>query len=234
MVLEGQPEPPAYFARMKRENRDGPPLLGDLEPAVRLTAAEAASRHETGAVFVDVRPAPEFARGHIPASISVPLTRSFTTYAGSVVPYDVPIVFVTPSEDEGAASDAARELALIGHAPIAEYVGPTTLAALGNLESFTVPTTSEAIALHAKGMPIVDVRNAAERAEARIPDSAHIAFPEFVSRAAEFPRERPFLVHCQTGARSAIAVSVLRRLGYDALDAGGLVQWSRAGAAVRE
>jgi len=42
-ILAGQPEPPAYFARMKHENRSGPPLLGDLPAPVRIDAEAVAA-----------------------------------------------------------------------------------------------------------------------------------------------------------------------------------------------
>ncbi|MBZ0172464.1 MAG: MBL fold metallo-hydrolase, partial [Phycisphaerales bacterium] len=41
-ILEGQPEPPMYFANMKRVNRDGPAVLGGLPEPARMTPAEIA------------------------------------------------------------------------------------------------------------------------------------------------------------------------------------------------
>ena len=41
-ILDGQPEPPLYFARMKRLNRDGVPVLGELPRPRRLAAEELA------------------------------------------------------------------------------------------------------------------------------------------------------------------------------------------------
>ena len=231
-VLEGQPEPPAYFARMKRLNRDGPPAIGELPGPHAMSAGDLARHREEGTVLVDLRKARDFARAHVPGSISVPLTRSFTTYAGSMVPYDQPLAFIAQDDGGAGVAEAARDLALIGFAPTGAFAAPSILAAAPGLASAPALEPAAVIArLGANGATarLIDVRNSAERAEARIPSSVHIPFPEVVARIGEFPRNEPVLVHCQTGARSAIAVSVLRRAGIDAIDAGGMVQLSRAG-----
>jgi hydroxyacylglutathione hydrolase len=231
-VLEGQPEPPAYFARMKRVNRDGPPMLGDL-PALRyLSDAEFATHRNAGAAIVDVRSADAFARGHIPGSINVPVTRSFTTYAGSVVPFDAPVVFVSPSNGGESAAECARDLALIGVDTVAGFVGPDTLARKAPLDVMERVAAAEAIARQARGVAVIDVRNSSERAAYRVPGTRHIPFPQLVERAWELPHDQPLLIQCETGARSAIATSVLRARGFDASDAGGIVAWSKGGGAV--
>jgi len=77
---------------------------------------------------------------------------------------------------------------------------------------------------------VVDVRLPEERAEGRIPDSVHIQLTELSARAGELDAERPLLVFCRSGTRSAMAVAALRGAGYDAHDlAGGLLAWSEAG-----
>jgi rhodanese-related sulfurtransferase len=46
----------------------------------------------------------------------------------------------------------------------------------------------------------------------------------------ELPRDRRILVHCALGGRSAAATSMLRRLGFDAVNvAGGFEAWKKAG-----
>lgn len=232
MVLEGQPEPPAYFARMKRVNRDGPAMLGEL-PAPRQLADDAfAAQRTAGAAIVDLRTAAAFARGHIPGSINVPLTRSFTTYAGSVVPFDVPVVFVSATDDGANVAECARDLALIGVDTFAGFVGPGALARAGALATIERVKPADAIARHARGVAVLDVRNSSERSAYRIPGTRHIPFPQIVERAAELRSGQPVLIHCETGTRSAIATSVLRGFGIDAADAGGIVAWAKNGGPV--
>lgn len=230
-VLENQPEPPAYFARMKRVNRDGPALIGELGAPPHLTAEAFAAHRRTAGAIVDIRRGERFAAGHVTGAISVPLTRSFTTYAGSVVPFDVPIALVT-GDDPRTAAEAARDLALIGFDSIAGYVEASAVQANEAFETLRPVPSAEAIGEHARGMPLVDVRDTSERALARVPGSRHIPLAQIAERARELPHATPVLVQCQTGARSAIAASLLRILGVDARDAGGIVAWHANGGPV--
>jgi hydroxyacylglutathione hydrolase len=57
-ILSGQPEPPRYFARMKRDNKAGPPLLpgGKLPEPRRLPSGEVAALVNAGNhTFLDLR-----------------------------------------------------------------------------------------------------------------------------------------------------------------------------------
>ncbi|HET9275492.1 MAG TPA: MBL fold metallo-hydrolase, partial [Gemmatimonadales bacterium] len=74
-VLAGQPEPPKYFGVMKRVNREGPPLLGTLPIPERVAEHRVAGLLASGAVIVDIRPAPDFAAGHLPGTLSIPFNR---------------------------------------------------------------------------------------------------------------------------------------------------------------
>ncbi|HEX5632334.1 MAG TPA: MBL fold metallo-hydrolase, partial [Gemmatimonadales bacterium] len=106
-VLEGQPEPPAYFAEMKRINREGPRVLGATLPPPHVDVAAIASALATGTVVIDARPAANHRAGHIPGTLNLPLGRSFTTWAGWLVPYDRDVVLIADGE---AAQAAVRDL----------------------------------------------------------------------------------------------------------------------------
>ena len=83
-ILEGQPEPPPYFARMKALNRDGPPLLGGVPSPEALRAEQLVDLAGQGDVVVlDTRTdrAAYFA-GHVARSIYAPLNKSFHTVCG--------------------------------------------------------------------------------------------------------------------------------------------------------
>jgi rhodanese-related sulfurtransferase len=90
----------------------------------------------------------------------------------------------------------------------------------------------DAIRRHAAGAVIVDVRDRFEWESGHVPAARHVPLAELVARARELPRDTPVLVYCQTGSRSAIAASVLRGLGIDARDAGGITAWRRSGGPV--
>jgi hydroxyacylglutathione hydrolase len=113
-VLAGQPEPPKYFAEMKRINRDGPPILGEIGRPPMLDAAQLATLLANEALVVDTRPATEFARRHIPGTINIPRSKSFTTWAGWLIPYDRDFHLVMNGDPATAMDAAQRELAMIG------------------------------------------------------------------------------------------------------------------------
>jgi hydroxyacylglutathione hydrolase len=149
-----------------------------------------------------------------------------------VVPFDHPVVFVVPSEAGEAATECARDLALIGIDGVAGFVGPETLARLVPLAVLERVAAADAMARQAQGTAIIDVRNSSERAAYRVPGTRHIPFPQLIERARELPRDQPLLIQCETGARSVIAASVLRAPGFDAADAGGIIAWSNSGGAM--
>ncbi|HEX7050892.1 MAG TPA: rhodanese-like domain-containing protein [Longimicrobiales bacterium] len=247
-VLEGQPDPPRYFAEMKRVNREGPPVLGGIEPPARLPDAQLAAVLDEGALVVDIRPADDYAAGHVPGTINIPLNRSFGTWAGWLVPYDRPFyLLIDDVRCTTCADEAARDLALIGLDRVAGRFGAGALeawrSAAGRPLSSTPQTTPADLAarLADGAVTVLDVRAADEWAAGHIPGSAapagglhHIPLGRLVERLDEIPRDRPLIVHCQSGARSAIATSVLEANGIPgAINLrGGFAAWQAEGRPV--
>jgi rhodanese-related sulfurtransferase len=77
---------------------------------------------------------------------------------------------------------------------------------------------------------LVDVREVAEWQQAHVAGSLHIPMGEFVARVGEVPADRPVVVICHSGHRSAQVTAWLVAQGYDAVNlSGGLVAWAQAG-----
>ncbi|MGR0319047.1 rhodanese-like domain-containing protein [Agromyces sp. ZXT2-3] len=77
---------------------------------------------------------------------------------------------------------------------------------------------------------ILDVREDAELAQARIQDAQHIPLGTLVERLDEVPRDRTVYVMCHAGGRSAQATEYLSTQGVDAVNiSGGITEWYRAG-----
>jgi rhodanese-related sulfurtransferase len=74
---------------------------------------------------------------------------------------------------------------------------------------------------------VVDVRAASEWAQGHVEGSRNVPLQRLKERAREIPRDRDVVVHCQSGYRSAVAVSVLEREGWDRLTdlVGGWQAW---------
>ena len=251
-VLAGQPEPPAYFATMKRMNRDGPRVLGGigLPPLLDFTQLPVGSQEFGGvnrkesvqpsklqtpnsAVLVDLRSAADFAAGHIPGSLSIPLNQSFTTWAGSLLPYDRDLQLLFPDRDAAGLREAVRDLALIGLDRIAGYwsVDAVDWWRDQGRPLTTVSQISAKELAEASGNVVVDVRAASEWDAGHIPGATHIPLPELADRLGELPTDRPLVLQCAAGGRSMIAASLLQAHGVAGVVnlSGGYSAWLKAG-----
>jgi len=238
LILEGQPEPPRYFAFMKQINRDGPPLVGDTLRVERLPATRVAPALAAGAVVVDTRSAQEYARGAVRGTINIPANRAFVTWAGWLLPYDRDIYLITDGKDATAAEGMARELSGIGLDRVAGHFVAGDLKHSPNDGSpQEVPDVDGATverSVAGGGVTLVDVRAASEWREGHIPSARHLFLGELPDRIEELPRDRPVVVHCQNGGRAAIAASVLLARGFAdvAVFPGGFAEWKASGRAV--
>jgi hydroxyacylglutathione hydrolase len=228
-VLAGQPEPPPYFARMKRLNAAGVP---SASPPYALGEGALRDAIARGALAVDVRPAPEFGAGHLPGSINVPLGNSFLGWAGSVVPPDRDVVLVAAAALRSDAEQAVRELRLIGLdrtlgvlANRRTVWGEDTLATLPSIPASALADEAR------RGATVLDVRNRSEWVEGHVPGARLVPLAELSARLEELRDAGPIMVHCQGGSRSAVAASVLRAAGFaDVTNVdGGYAAWLRAG-----
>lgn len=85
------------------------------------------------------------------------------------------------------------------------------------------------------GPLLIDVREASEFAEVRAPGAVLVPTSAFMTRVGELPDDRPLLVICHVGGRSAAVAGYLVRAGrMDVVNvAGGMEAWERAGLPVR-
>ena len=230
-VLAGQPEPPKYFAEMKRINQAGPRVLGGFPRPRRLPATRMRALEDEGALVIDIRHAADYAAGHLAGSINIPLNKAFTTWAGWLIPYDRDFYLLLDDSCASCLDDAVRSLALIGLDRLAGYFGTEVIdarAAEGSRE--IVPQiTAEALAerLRREDIQVLDVREAGEFAAGHIPGALNIPVGHLTDQFDRIARDRPVVVHCQTGARSAIAASVLLAEGHPEVIqfAGGYAGW---------
>ncbi len=220
-ILSGQPEPPYYFARMKRENRQGPSVLGALPTPMRC----APGAIPAGCVIIDTRPWAAFCNGHLPGSYSIVMENVFSTVAGAFVEPEQEIILVA---DENDIEEAVRMLVRIGLDRVVNWIDPSDVAKATGLQ-----TTDEVNvgAINAMDDAVVlDVRNASEFGEGHIPGAINVAYLQLSKRIGEVPIGKPIFVHCRSGFRSARAVSYLNEHGFDATNImGGFMAWEEAG-----
>jgi hydroxyacylglutathione hydrolase len=217
-VLEGQPEPPLYFSRMKRDNREGPAVLGTLPNPLRMEAAQVASElQKQGVELVDTRERTKFMDSNLDGSLLAPLNKSFNTVVGSYVQEDAKIYLVV---DEENLDEAVRDLVRIGLDDIAGFVAPE------DLEAYLEKSSSKAVIetidfedtarLLADGRyKVLDVRKATEFNDRHIGGAVNIAHTRLRDRMDELDKSETWLVHCHSGFRASVASALLRRDGYN-------------------
>ena len=237
MVLAGQPEPPRYFGVMKRLNREGPALLGTLPSPERIGEGRLAGLLERGEVVVDTRTAAEFAAGHLPGTLSLPLNKSFTNWAGSLLPYDQDLYLLMADASRMSVDAAVRNLVLIGLDRVTGYFGAEALGiwVAEGRALLQVPQVSVSeLAAEREGKVVVDVRARSEWDAGHLPGAIHIPLPDLEARLEEIPEGSEVVMQCQGGGRSAIAASLLQARGRGAVAnlAGGYGAWVGAGLPV--
>ena len=210
-LLDGQPEPPYYFAEMKRRNRDGAPVLGERGSLPLLSAERFHELLEAGAQLVDTRDADEYAAAHIPGSIAIPMDSGLSTWAGWTLAYDQPIVLIASAVH---AEEIATMLIRVGLDRVEGYVENTDawLASGGELAT-TRQLSADELRAAGDDVQVLDVRAESEFQEGHVPGAVNIRAGRLAKLADLIPVEQDLVVHCQSGFRSIIACSALERLG---------------------
>lgn len=189
--------------------------------------------------MVDLRRAEAFGRGHLPGSLNIPLDRSFPNSAGALLPDDQDLYLVVEDPCERCVEAAARDLARVGLDRVAGYVPASALRAwAGSGRSLAVVATEgpeQVRPLVEQGaVNVLDVRGRSEWQGGHLPGARHIPLVELPERLEEVPTDRPLVLQCGSGARSAIAASLVQRHGIGEVRnlAGGFAAWKAAGAPV--
>lgn len=227
-ILEGQPEPPLYFANMKRDNKLGPPVLGDLPKPAQMKASDFRTIDTKSVAVVDTRPFEAFRSQHIPGSLSFPLMNSFSTHIGSMVrDIDDIYLIVTP----GHLEEVVRDLIRIGLDRIRGWVDASEIESypdsVQHMVGLTEVDATEASAMIDQGVvQVLDVRRKTEFDLGHLPGAINIAHTRLASRLDEIPAGKRLLVNCHSGVRSAVSCSYLQRLGYQVVNLkGGHLAW---------
>jgi hydroxyacylglutathione hydrolase len=216
----GVPKPP-NAARIVDLNRG--PFLGAQPEAPELPAPP------EGAQPLDVRPVRAFLAGHRPGAINVPVAgTSFAAKAGFVLDAGRPCCVI--ADDPAEAERAIRGLRAVAVLDIPGYVLG------GGTESIEPVVLAELEGLVANGVEVIDVREKEERDAGYIPGSRNIPYRLFSVCGVDVPTDRPVVTICSSGARAAIAASLLAARGVDArpvLD-GGVGDWEAKGGVTVE
>ncbi|MCX7929342.1 MAG: MBL fold metallo-hydrolase [Chlorobi bacterium] len=233
VLLEGQPEPPRYFAMMKKLNKEPRPILrdGKLPAFQRLSGDDIEQLRRGGVLIVDTRDKVSFAGGHIPGSINIQNNNSFSTWAGWIISYDKPFALIAAPEQ---LEEVTRKLVRIGLDHVTGYLPEVTEWAQNGRKLAVLPQMSvHELAEHIRtgDVVVLDVRNQNEYDAGHIEGALHLFAGYLEQNLDRIPRDRTVAVHCAGGDRSSIATSLLHRYNFtNTINVtGGINAWIAAG-----
>jgi hydroxyacylglutathione hydrolase len=209
---------PPNFRRIVALNRG--PLLTEPQPLDLLAPTAVKGRLDAGATLLDGRDTREFDAVHVPGSINVTMVRAAVgTRAAWVVDAESEVVVSAASDDE--ARRMGRLLEAVGFRQIAGVlaggVDAWHDAGLPVESTAAIDLAELAERLRHGDVRLLDVRDDEEWDEGHVAGSHHVPYydlrdglPDELANGAA-----PLAVACSAGNRSAIAVSLLRRAGFD-------------------
>ena len=225
-LLAGLGTFPGYFLRLAEENRRGPAVVATRPALASLTAGQVRALQDDGGQVVDVRPLADYASGHIPSSLAIPLRDTFATWLGWLVPDpDSPLIVVAgPGQD---LDEVIWQALKVGYGKLAG----TLAGGLPAWRDAGHPVTVTPLLTPGQVDPatVIDVRQASEYAAGHLPGARNIELGTLAHEAASLDGQ-PVVTMCGHGERAATAASLLERAGIGtvAILPGGPPDWAAA------
>ena len=219
VVTDGIPPPPLYFPINAKINKEGYDSLDEvLEQGMKALSVEEFKKLITDdTVILDTRNSAEFTLGFVPGSVSIGLNGRFAEWAGSLLPFDAPLLLVS---DPGKEKESIIRLARVGLDKVQGYLegGYQAWKNSGEQTDLIIDVEPDELMMDIpfdKNLVVVDVRKPVEFAEGHLPDSINIPLNEMTDPAsmANIEERHNLYVHCASGYRSIIAASLLKRQG---------------------
>jgi hydroxyacylglutathione hydrolase len=219
-VTDGLDVPPSYFSINARINKEGYESLDEVLDN-GLQALDLASFRrwiaEEEAILLDTRSSQIFVAGFVPGSVSIGLDGRFAEWAGSLLPFDKPIVLVTAPGEE---KESVIRLARVGFDTVKGYLegGFPRWQHSGEPIDMVIDVLPDELAMDIpfdENLVVIDVRRETEFADGHIKDAINIPLQELADPLSMANLEDRFnlYVHCGGGYRSIIAASLLKRQG---------------------
>ena len=221
VVTDGLDAPPSYFSVNARINKEGYDSLGDiLESGLMPLDLKAFKKWitEDDAILLDTRASDVFVAGFIPGAVSIGLDGRFAEWAGSLLPFNRPIVLVTgPGEEK----DSVVRLARVGFDKVKGFLdgGFAAWMDAGEPIDMIIDVEADELAMDIpfdENLLVLDVRRETEFADGHVKDAVNLPLQELVDPGsmAILEERHNLYVHCGGGYRSVIAASLLKQQGF--------------------
>ncbi|WIM68132.1 MBL fold metallo-hydrolase [Corynebacterium breve] len=223
-LLDGQPDAHAYFGRMKRENRDGPAVMGERAPLKRYTSAEAiAGQRDNEVIFLDPRALDDVRQGTVAGAINVAWNAKPSMYVGwAIDPERDKRDIVILTDEEEFAEDMRNRFVRVG---VDNVTGFTSLS--DELPAYLPELVQPEDLDGFEHDLLLDVRNNSEFRDGSIPGAQHISAGKVMWSLNELPKDGTIVAFCQSGVRSSVIASSLREAGFHVVELdGSYAAWS--------
>ena len=220
LVTDDIPPAPLYFPINAKINKEGYDSLDEvLEQGMKpLSVRDFKKRMKNDVMILDTRNSEKFTEGFIPGSVSIGLNGRFAEWAGSLLPYETPLLLVC---DPGKEKESIIRLARVGLDNVQGYLEGGYDAWKNSNEPSDMIINVEADELMMdmpfdQNLIVMDVRRPVEFAEGHLSEALNIPLNEMTDpgKIANIDDRHNLYVHCASGYRSVIAASLLKRQGF--------------------
>jgi hydroxyacylglutathione hydrolase len=222
---------PPYFRQMEEYNKNGAPPLPVLPQPTSMKPEDVRAVRDGGGTLLDIRSPGAFAAGHIPGSLNI-WRKGLPMFAGWFLAYGNDIAIVDDFNLQ--TEEPVRYLIRLGFSAIAGVLAGGFSTWTNRAHPVETVARWSVHALHERlgdGVFVLDVRGEDARVrDGHIPGAHHAYVGHLPEKVDEVPRDRPVIVYCETGFKTGIAASLLKRAGYEEVImlAGGMQAWQAA------
>lgn len=219
-VTDGLAEPPQYFPINAKINREGYAALEEVlvKGKVALSIAAFREKIKNGSLILDTRSGPVFAEGFVPGAVNIGLEGRFAEWVGVLMPFDRPVVLVT---EEGKEEETIIRMARVGFDKVEGFLegGFEAWKKAGEKTDLIINIEADELAMDMpfdQRLVVVDVRKPSEFINGHVKGARNIPLSDMtdpVVLGTVDDDHNNLYVHCQTGYRSMIACSLLKKEG---------------------
>ncbi len=218
-ILTGLVPPPGYFPQNVLMNIKGYESIDTVmqkgSKALSVVEFEVLA-NETQALIIDTRKPQVFNKGFIPNSVNIGIDGSFATWVGTLVPSVKQEILIVA--DEGREEEVITRLARVGYDNALGFLkGGFDAWKSSNKEVDQIQSINadELAEISKNGnINIVDARKASEYNSEHVVDAINAPLDFINDSMAKLDKSKTYYVHCASGYRSMVFVSILKARGY--------------------
>jgi glyoxylase-like metal-dependent hydrolase (beta-lactamase superfamily II)/rhodanese-related sulfurtransferase len=218
-ILTGLVAPPGYFPQNVLLNIKGYESIDNVMErgtrALSVVEFEVAA-NETNALIIDTRKAQDFNKGFIPNSINISIDGSFATWVGTLIPSVQQELLIVA--DLGREEEVITRLARVGYDHSLGFLKGGFDAWFDAKKEFdTIKSISaeELVLIKEKGLThILDVRKMSEYNSEHVINAINAPLDTINDSMMLLNKEVTYYVHCASGYRSMVFISILQARGY--------------------